>query len=185
MENRYDKYKDSGIAWIGVIPEHWEVRKGKNIFKLRNSKGNSNAILLAATQKYGMIPQSQIEGVVQVKQNTNLNTFKTVHKHDYVISLRSFQGGFEISEYEGVCSPAYQVFYSTIPCIIRKTKRCDFPERSVRFCKTKCILGSTPTLLLISQNRPAYAGNVKRRLNTIQTPFALRFVASLPPMLSR
>ena len=116
MENRYDKYKDSGIAWIGVIPEHWEVRKGKNIFKLRNSKGNSNAILLAATQKYGMIPQSQIEGVVQVKQNTNLNTFKTVHKHDYVISLRSFQGGFEMSEYEGVCSPAYQVFYSTIPC---------------------------------------------------------------------
>ena len=116
MENRYDRYKDSGIDWIGKIPEHWEVRKGKNIFKLRNSKGNSNAILLAATQKYGMIPQSQIEGVVQVKQNTNLNTFKTVHKHDYVISLRSFQGGFEISEYEGVCSPAYQVFYSTIPC---------------------------------------------------------------------
>ena len=69
--------------------------------------------------------------------------------------------------------------------IIRKTKRCDFPERSVCFCKTKCILGGTPTLLMISQNRPAYAGNVKRRLNTIQTPFALRFVASLPPMLSR
>ena len=116
MKNRYDKYKDSGIAWIGEIPEHWELRKGKNLFKLRNSKGNNNAILLAATQKYGMIPQSQVEGVVQVKQNTDLNTFKTVHKNDYVISLRSFQGGFEMSEYEGVCSPAYQVFYSTKPC---------------------------------------------------------------------
>lgn len=116
MENRYDKYKDSGIAWIGEIPEHWELRKGKYLFRLRNSKGNNNAILLAATQKYGMIPQSQIEGVVQVKQDTDLNTFKTVHKNDYVISLRSFQGGFEMSEYEGVCSPAYQVFYSTIPC---------------------------------------------------------------------
>uniref|UniRef100_UPI0026E9FEDE restriction endonuclease subunit S n=1 Tax=Phocaeicola plebeius TaxID=310297 RepID=UPI0026E9FEDE len=116
MENRYDKYKDSGIAWIGEIPEHWELRKGKNLFKLRNSKGNNNAILLAATQKYGMIPQSQVEGVVQVKQNTDLNTFKTVHKNDYVISLRSFQGGFEMSKYEGVCSPAYQVFYSTKPC---------------------------------------------------------------------
>lgn len=116
MENRYEKYKDSGIAWIGNIPEHWELRKGKNLFKLRNSKGNNNAILLAATQKYGMIPQSQVEGVVQVKQNTDLNTFKTVHKNDYVISLRSFQGGFEMSEYEGVCSPAYQVFYSTKPC---------------------------------------------------------------------
>lgn len=116
MENRYEKYIDSGIAWIGEIPEHWELRKGKNLFRLRNSKGNKNAILLAATQKYGMIPQSQVEGVVQVKQNTDLNTFKTVHKRDYVISLRSFQGGFEMSEYEGVCSPAYQVFYSIVPC---------------------------------------------------------------------
>ena len=34
MENRYDKYKDSGIAWIGEIPEHWEIRKLKNIFLL-------------------------------------------------------------------------------------------------------------------------------------------------------
>ena len=116
MENRYDKYKDSGIEWIGEIPEHWELRKGKNLFKLRNSKGNINAILLAATQKFGMIPQTQVEGVVQVKQNTDLNTFRTVHKNDYVISLRSFQGGFEMSEYEGVCSPAYQVFYSKTPC---------------------------------------------------------------------
>ena len=116
MENKYDKYKDSGIEWIGEIPEHWELRKGKNLFKLRNSKGNINAILLAATQKFGMIPQTQVEGVVQVKQNTDLNTFRTVHKNDYVISLRSFQGGFEMSEYEGVCSPAYQVFYSKTPC---------------------------------------------------------------------
>lgn len=116
MENRYDKYKDSGIAWIGEIPEHWELRKGKNLFRLRVSKGNNNAILLAATQKFGMIPQTQVEGVVQVRQNTDLNTFRTVHKNDYVISLRSFQGGFEMSEYEGVCSPAYQVFYSKTPC---------------------------------------------------------------------
>ncbi len=32
MENRYDKYKDSGIAWIGEIPEHWEVKFIKSIF---------------------------------------------------------------------------------------------------------------------------------------------------------
>ncbi|CCY01678.1 type I restriction modification DNA specificity domain protein [Prevotella sp. CAG:924] len=34
MENRYDKYKDSGVEWIGEIPEHWEIRKLKNIFLL-------------------------------------------------------------------------------------------------------------------------------------------------------
>lgn len=39
---------------------------------------------------------------------------KTIHKGDYCISLRSFQGGFEYSEYEGVVSPAYQVFYPTV-----------------------------------------------------------------------
>lgn len=36
MENRYDKYKDSGIAWIGEIPEHWEVRRLKHLGKNYN-----------------------------------------------------------------------------------------------------------------------------------------------------
>lgn len=39
---------------------------------------------------------------------------KTIHKGDFCISLRSFQGGFEYSKYEGVVSPAYQVFYPTL-----------------------------------------------------------------------
>lgn len=37
MENRYDKYKDSGIAWIGEIPEYWEVRKLKNVCSTNNA----------------------------------------------------------------------------------------------------------------------------------------------------
>ena len=62
-----------------------------------------------------MLPQSKIEGVVQVKEDADLQQFRTVHKKDFVISLRSFQGGFEYSQYEGVCSPAYQVFYNITP----------------------------------------------------------------------
>ena len=107
------KMKNSGIEWIGEIPEDWEILKAKQIFKQRNSKGNVVEVQLAATQKYGMYPQKLLEGVVQVKEDTDLQQFKTVHKNDYVISLRSFQGGFEMSDYEGVCSPAYQVFYNT------------------------------------------------------------------------
>ncbi|MBO4875469.1 MAG: restriction endonuclease subunit S [Bacteroidales bacterium] len=106
-------YKDSGVDWIGIIPNDWCVEKGKHIFVQRNTKGNESPVLLAATQKSGMIPQSLLEGVVQVKLDTDLQTFKTVHIGDFVISLRSFQGGFEMSDYEGVCSPAYQVFYNT------------------------------------------------------------------------
>ena len=48
---------------------------------------------------------------MKLKENTDLSTLKTVHKGDFCISLRSFQGGFEYSEYEGVVSPAYQIFY--------------------------------------------------------------------------
>lgn len=107
--------KDSGIEWIGQIPERWELRRAKTLFTQRNSKGNEIKVLLSPTQKYGVVPQSQLEGVVQVKEDTDLQMFKTVHKGDFVISLRSFQGGFEYSLYEGVCSPAYQVFYPTTP----------------------------------------------------------------------
>lgn len=44
MENRYDKYKDSGIAWIGEIPEHWEVKRLKNVsdFNPPNDQSISN-----------------------------------------------------------------------------------------------------------------------------------------------
>ena len=107
--------KDSGIEWIGKIPADWTLQRGKTIFAQRLTKGNQSEILLAATQKYGMLPQSEVEGVVQVKEDADLQQFRTVHKKDFVISLRSFQGGFEYSQYEGVCSPAYQVFYNTNP----------------------------------------------------------------------
>ena len=117
------KMKDSGIEWIGEIPEGWEVVKAKYLFAQRNEKGNSALVLLSPTQKYGVIPQSQLEGVVQVKENTDLRTFKTIHIGDFVISLRSFQGGFEFSNYEGVCSPAYQVFHATKTSVYKGYKQ--------------------------------------------------------------
>lgn len=107
--------RDSGIEWVGQIPKGWELRRAKTLFTQSNSKGNKIEVLLSPTQKYGVVPQSQLEGVVQVKEDTDLQMFKTIHKGDFVISLRSFQGGFEYSLYEGVCSPAYQVFYPTSP----------------------------------------------------------------------
>lgn len=108
---RYAEMKDSGVEWLGEIPSRWEVLRAKFLFRQRNDRGNETGVLLAASQKYGMCPQDMLEGVVKVAESADLQQFKTVHCGDFVISLRSFQGGFEISEYEGVCSPAYQVFY--------------------------------------------------------------------------
>ena len=107
--------KDSGVEWLGDVPAGWELHRAKRLFKLTNDRGNDNLTLLAATQKRGMWPQDRLEGVVRVKDDTDLSKFRTVHKNDYVISLRSFQGGFERSDFEGVCSPAYQTFCAIKP----------------------------------------------------------------------
>ncbi len=109
---KYSDYKESQTAWMGMIPATWRTERAKWHFTLRNERGNQTPVLLAATQKYGMFPQEMIEGVVKVAEGTDVQQFRTVHKGDFVISLRSFQGGFERSDYEGVCSPAYQVFYA-------------------------------------------------------------------------
>ncbi|WP_290742682.1 restriction endonuclease subunit S [Fibrobacter sp. UBA4309] len=116
------KLKDSGIEWIGKIPEGWDSIKAKYLFKQRNSKGNTIDLqLLSPSQKFGVIPQSKLEElttqkVVKLNEKVNLAELKTIHQGDFCISLRSFQGGFEYSEYEGVVSPAYQVFYSIVSC---------------------------------------------------------------------
>lgn len=111
--------KDSGIEWIGEIPKHWELKKGKYLFRQRNEKGNTKDLqLLSPTQEFGVIPQEvyeELSGMKAVKLNekTDLSLLKSIYKGDFCISLRSFQGGFEYSEYNGVVSPAYQVFYKT------------------------------------------------------------------------
>lgn len=111
--------KDSKV-WYGQIPSEWKELKGKYVFKQRNDIGNNVCLqLLSPTQKYGVIPQDKYEeltgmNAVKLNDSTNYALLKTIHKGDYCISLRSFQGGFEYSEYEGVVSPAYQVFYPII-----------------------------------------------------------------------
>ena len=103
--------------WVGEVPDVWEFFKGKYVFGERFEKGNEkNLELLSPTQKYGVIPQSMYDKLsgmraVKVKESTDLALFKTVHTGDFCISLRSFQGGFEYSRYEGVVSPAYHILF--------------------------------------------------------------------------
>ena len=110
MFEKYDAYKDSGVDWIGEIPNHWCVEKSKWLFSLRKEKALKNEEQLTASQKYGMIPQNEfmaLEGrrVTQVEFNSEI--LKHVEKGDFVISMRSFQGGLEYSEYTGSVSSAY------------------------------------------------------------------------------
>jgi type I restriction enzyme, S subunit len=100
--------KDSGIAWIGEIPEHWECLKIRYLFKEKSQKGFPNEPILSATQKYGVIPQDLYENRVVVV-NKGLEGLKLVEVGDFVISLRSFQGGIEYAYYRGIISAAYTI----------------------------------------------------------------------------
>ena len=106
-------YKHSGIEWLGEIPKHWEIVKFKYIFKERSIKGFGHEQQLASTQNYGVIPKSLYPTRTVEALTSDLNFFKLVRKNNFVISLRSFEGGIEYSQYQGIISPAYTILEST------------------------------------------------------------------------
>lgn len=104
----YPKYKKAGIEWLGEIPEHWERVKIKHVFKERVEKGFPKEPLLAATQKQGVVKKEDY-ATNTVTAQKDFHQLKLVRKGDFVISLRSFQGGIEISHVKGIISPAYTI----------------------------------------------------------------------------
>ena len=94
---------------VGLVPEEWDTPKAKEIFSsVSDKKYNENLEVLSATQDRGVIPRSQVDIDIKYDKSSVLG-YKKVSKGNYVISLRSFQGGIEYSEYDGLVSPAYIV----------------------------------------------------------------------------
>lgn len=112
---RYPKYKESGVPWLGQLPSHWNVKRLKRLFSETNEKARDGDEQLAATQKYGVISQSQFmkeEDQKLVLALKGTDNFKHVEQDDFVISLRAFEGGIERSNQSGCVSPAYTVLRS-------------------------------------------------------------------------
>ena len=85
----------------------WEWKYGNEIFEtISNKNHNSELPILAITQEYGAIPRDMIDYQISVTDKS-VATYKVVEIGDFIISLRSFQGGIEYSNYKGICSPAY------------------------------------------------------------------------------
>ena len=107
---KYAEYKDSNAQWLGNVPSHWGVEYSKWLFRERNAKAALQDEMLTASQKYGVIPQKMFmeleqQKVVQVFSGHDI--LKKAETNDFVISMRSFQGGIEFSEYSGAVSSAY------------------------------------------------------------------------------
>ena len=104
----YAEYKESGLPWLGRCPKNWSVRRTKILFIERVQKGFPNEPLLAATQTKGVVKKEDY-GTRTVTAQKDLHLLKLVEVGDYVISLRSFQGGIEVAHCRGIISPAYTV----------------------------------------------------------------------------
>lgn len=104
----YPAYRDSGVPWLEEVPEHWGLSRMKTLLRERSEKGFPGEPLLAATQSKGVVRKERYENrtVLALK---DLHLLKLVRTGDFVISLRSFQGGIEYAREQGIISPAYTI----------------------------------------------------------------------------
>lgn len=137
--NTNTKMKDSGVSWIGDIPEHWDIRKMKYTFTERSEKNHPDEQILCATQNQGVIPQTMYSNRVVVV-NKGFENLKFVKKGDFVISLRSFQGGIEYAYYQGIISAAYTILYPNKIIDSEYAKHLLKSHRFIELLKT-CVTG--------------------------------------------
>jgi len=89
--------------------EGWEQKTGNRLFDQINNRNPQPGLpVLAITQEHGAIPRHMIDYHVSVTEKS-IGSYKVVQVGDFIISLRSFQGGIEYSQYHGICSPAYVI----------------------------------------------------------------------------
>ncbi len=105
---RHAAYKSNSSPWLGDLPAHWSLARTKTLLTERSQKGYPDEPLLAATQSHGVIRKSDYE-TRTVTATKDLHLLKLVEVGDFVISLRSFQGGIERCYHRGIISPAYTV----------------------------------------------------------------------------
>lgn len=103
------KMKDSGIEWIGEIPEGWEVSQLKYATRWKSEKGCPDAPVLSLYRDFGVVPKDSRDDNHNV---TSLDTsnYKVVDIGDLVINkMKAWQGSMAVSDYRGIVSPAYHV----------------------------------------------------------------------------
>ena len=104
--SKYESYKPIEELWL--TQDSWEDIKIKFLFSERSEKGYPDEPLLVASQNMGVVPKG-VYGNRTVQATKDLHLLKLVRVGDFVISLRSFQGGIEYAYYQGIISPAYTI----------------------------------------------------------------------------
>lgn len=101
--------RDSGVEWLGEVPEHWRIKRFKNLFKIEKRIARQLGFeVLSITQKGIKIKDTE-SGDGQLSMD--YSKYQIVHKGDFAMNHMDLLTGFvDISKYKGVTSPDYRVF---------------------------------------------------------------------------
>lgn len=108
----YPVYKDSGVPWLGEVPEHWEVLPNRALFTEVNERNHPDEQMLSVTITNGVIPQQALLADSSKKDSSNQDksSYKLARPGDIVYNkMRAWQGAVGVSNYYGIVSPAYVV----------------------------------------------------------------------------
>jgi type I restriction enzyme S subunit len=107
---RHESYKDSGVEWLGEVPEDWEVTRVKNVFRLiaEPAHVNNDFELLSVYTDIGVKPRKELEEKGNKASTTD--GYWLVKKDDIIVNkLLAWMGAIGVSKYDGVTSPAYDI----------------------------------------------------------------------------
>ncbi|ATY86003.1 hypothetical protein CVV65_14595 [Kyrpidia spormannii] len=163
----YPAYKDSGVEWLGQVPEHWEVLPGRAVFREINDRGHPDEQMLSVTITRGVLRQADLLANSSKKDSSNedKSNYKLVQPGDLVYNkMRAWQGAVGVSAYRGIVSPAYIVqrlrsvenlprymhFLLRTPLFASEAERWSYgitsDQWSLRAEEFKCIYFSLPPL---------------------------------------
>jgi type I restriction enzyme S subunit len=107
---QYPSYKNSGVEWLGDVPEHWNTKPTKYCFKLITDKAieNNSEVLLSVYTDIGVKPRSELEE--RGNKASTTDGYWIVKKGDIIVNkLLAWMGAIGLSNYSGVTSPAYDI----------------------------------------------------------------------------
>ena len=121
---RYEAYKDSGVEWLGEIPEHWGCDCIRAATTLKSDKNQPDLQVLSVYREYGVILKNSRDDNHNAT-SLDTSTYKAVKPGDLVVNkMKAWQGSMGVSEHEGIVSPAY------ITC---KTNQHDFYSKYLHY----------------------------------------------------
>ena len=104
------------VRFPEFVGTEWSKEKAGNLFQPFSQRNNGDEELLSVTQEQGVVPRSMLDARVVMPAGST-EGYKLVEPGDFIISLRSFQGGIEYSQYRGLVSPAYTVLKPKIAIV--------------------------------------------------------------------